>query len=103
MIMKRHEYLGVVPARSDAAEAAGGISEIIYRNLDQGDVVIMPSIREIEQVWTPAQTFFQDLAKDAFRTTDKKYTSLDLIKEGLESVDQQIYDAIHTLAGSKRE
>lgn len=103
MIMKRHEYLGIVPARSDAAEAAGGISEIIYRNLDQGDIVIMPSIREIEQVWTPAQTFFQDLAKDAFRTTDKKYTSLDLIKEGLESVDQQIYDAIHTLAGSKRE
>lgn len=103
MIMKRHEYLGVVPARSDAAEAAGGISEIIYRNLDQGDVVIMPSIREIEQVWTPAQTFFQDLAKDAFRTTDKKYTSLDLIKEGLESVDQQIYDAIHTLAGGQHE
>lgn len=101
MIMKRHEYLGVVPARSDAAEAAGGISEIIYRNLDQGDIVIMPSIREIEQVWTPAQTFFQDLAKDAFRTTDKKYTSLDLIREGLEAVDQQIYDAIHTLAGGQ--
>ena len=101
MVMKRHEYLGIVPARSDAAQAAGGISEIIYRNLDQGDIVIMPSIREIEQVWTPAQTFFQDLAKDAFRTTDKKYTSIDLIKEGLESVDQQIYDAIHTLASGQ--
>lgn len=99
MVMKRNEYLGIVPARSDAAEAVGGISEIIYSNLDQGDIVLMPSIREIEQVWTPAQTFFQDLAKDAFRTTDKKYTSLDRIKEGLESVDQQIYDAIHTLAG----
>lgn len=99
MIMKRHEYLGIVPARSDAAEAVGGISEIIYRNLDQGDIVIMPSIRAVEQVWTPAQTFFQDLAKDAFRTTDKKYTSLDQIKEGLEAVDTQIYDAVHTLAG----
>jgi len=98
MVMKRHEYLGIVPARSDAAEAVGGISEIIYQNLDEGNIVVMPSIRAVEQIWTPAQTFFQDLAKDAFRTTDKKYESLDQIKEGLESVDQQIYDAIHTLA-----
>lgn len=97
-IVKRHEMLGVVPARSDAAEAAGGISEIIYRNLDEGNIVVMPSIREIEQIWTPAQTFFQDLAKDAFRTSGRKYSTLDAIKEGLEAVDTQIYDAIHTLA-----
>ena len=97
-IVKRHEMLGVVPARSDAAEAAGGISEIIYRNLDEGNIVVMPSIREIEQIWTPAQTFFQDLAKDAFRTSGRKYSTPDAIKEGLEAVDTQIYDAIHTLA-----
>lgn len=98
MITKRNEMLGVVPARSDAAEAAGGISEIIYKNLDEGNIVVMPSIREIEQIWTPAQTFFQDLAKDAFRTSDRKYATLDDIKKGLEAVDTQIYDAIHTLA-----
>lgn len=98
MTMKRHAYLGIVPAREDAAQAAGGISEIIYKNLDDGNIVVMPSIRAVEQMWTPAQTFFQDLAKDAFRTSDKKYTSLELIKEGLKAVDQQIYDAIHTLA-----
>ncbi len=98
MVMKRHEYLGIVPARSDAAEAAGGISEIIYQNLDEGNIVVMPSIRAVEQIWTPAQTFFQDLAKDAFRTTDKKYETLEQIKAGLESVDKQIYDAVHTLA-----
>lgn len=96
--MKRHELLGIVPARSDAAEAAGGISEIIYHNLDAGNIVVMPSIRAVEQIWTPAQTFFQDLAKDAFRTTDKKYTTLEDMKNGLAAVDQQIYDAIHTLA-----
>lgn len=98
MVMKRHELLGIVPARSDAAEAAGGISEIIYHNLDAGNIVVMPSIRAVEQIWTPAQTFFQDLAKDAFRTTDKKYTTLEDMKNGLAAVDQQIYDAIHTLA-----
>mgnify|MGYP002644306356 CR=1 FL=1 len=100
MVMKRNEMLGIVPARSDAAKAVGGISEIIYGNLDEGNIVVMPSIRAVEQIWTPAQTFFQDLAKDAFRTdAEKKYGTLEAIKEGLETVDTQIYDAIHTLSG----
>lgn len=103
MSVKRHEVLGVVPARSDAAAEAGGISEIIYGNLDKGNIVVMPSIREVEQIWTPAQTFFQDLAKDAFRTSDRKYATLDEIKKGLEAVDTQIYDAIHTLAAEEKE
>ncbi len=98
MIMSRNEYLGIVPARGDAAVEVGGVSEIIYNNLDEGNIVIMPSIRAIEQVWTPAETFFSDLAKDAFRTGDKKYNNLQDIKEGLRKVDQQIYDAIFTLS-----
>lgn len=98
MAMQRHEYLGIVPARSDAAAEVGGISEIIYKNLDEGNIVVMPSIRAVEQIWTPAQTFFQDLAKDAFRKDGKKYGTLKEIKEGLSAVDQQIYDAVHTLA-----
>ena len=98
MSMKRHECLGIVPARSDAAAEAGGISQIIYKNLDEGNIVVMPSIRAVEQIWTPAQTFFQDLAKDAFRTEGKNYGTLEEIKEGLSAVDQQIYDAVHTLA-----
>jgi len=98
MVMKRNELLGIVPARSDAAKEVGGISATIYENLDTGNIVVMPSIREMAQVWTPAQTFFQDLAKDAFRTTDKKFTSLDALKGALKSVDQQIFDAIYTLS-----
>ena len=98
MAMKRHECLGIVSARSDVAAEVGGISEIIYKNLDEGNIVVMPSIRAVEQIWTPAQTFFQDLAKDAFRTEGKKYGTLKEIKEGLSAVDQQIYDAVHTLA-----
>jgi arabinogalactan oligomer/maltooligosaccharide transport system substrate-binding protein len=56
----------------------------------------MPSIRAVAQVWTPAQTFFSDVAKDPFRTSGHKYTTLAELQAGLEKVDKQIYDAIHT-------
>lgn len=98
MVTKRSEMLGVAPARKDAAETCGGISEMLYDNLENGNIVLMPSIQEVSQIWTPAQTFFTDLAKDAFRTeSEKKYTDLDSLKAGLEQVDTQIYDAIFTL------
>ncbi len=98
MIMKRNELLGVIPARSDAATEAGGVAEIVFNNLNEGNIVVMPSISEMVQVWAPAETFFTDLAKDAFRTTDKKFTSLEALKSALKEVDQQIYDAIYTLS-----
>lgn len=101
MMLRRNELLGIVPARSDVAEAAGGVSKILYDNLDAGNIVVMPSIRAVEQIWTPGQTFFEDLAKDAFRPKgEKKYRTLEDIKKGLTAVDTQIYDAIHTLAGT---
>jgi len=101
MVLRRHEMLGIVPARSDVADVVGGVSEIMYHNLDAGNIVVMPSIRAVEQIWTPGQTFFEDLAKDAFRPeAEKKYKSLEDIKNGLASVDVQIYDAVHTLAGT---
>lgn len=101
MMIKRNEMLGIVPARNDAANDVGGLSEIIYNNLDAGNIVVMPSIRAVEQIWTPGQTFFEDLAKDAFRTdADRKYKTLEDIKKGLQAVDTQIYDAVHTLAGT---
>ncbi|MNC67436.1 hypothetical protein D3C75_1179340 [compost metagenome] len=76
----------------------GGVSETVFNNLNEGNIVVMPSITEMVQVWSPAETFFTDLAKDAFRTSGKKYTSLEALKSGLKLVDQQIYDAIHTLS-----
>lgn len=101
MMLRRNELLGIVPARNDVAQAVGGVSEIMYNNLDAGNIVVMPSIRAVEQVWTPGRTFFEDLAKDAFRPeAEKKYKTLEEIKEGLTAVDAQIYDAIHTLAGT---
>lgn len=98
MMVNRSELLGVAPARNDAAETAGGTSQLLYDNLEAGNIVLMPSIKEVSQIWTPGETFFTDLAKDAFRPEgEKKYTDLDAMKKGLEAVDQQIYDAIFTL------
>lgn len=98
MMVTRSEMLGIAPAREDAAEAVGGTSEILYTNLENGNIMLMPSNKEVAQIWTPAQTFFTDLAKDAFRNEDeKKYADLSALKDGLEQVDAQIYDAIFTL------
>lgn len=98
MQLKRSEMLGVAPARKDAAEQAGGVSALLYENMEKGTIVLMPSIKEVAQIWTPAQTFFTDVAKDAFRPEGKKkYKDTASLKEGLEAVDTQIHDAIFTL------
>ena len=98
MQVKRSEMLGVAPAREDAAEQVGGVSQLLYQNLEKGTIVLMPSIQEVAQIWTPAQTFFTDIAKDAFRSeSEKKYLDITTMKAGLESVDKQIHDAIFTL------
>lgn len=98
MISLRNELLGIVPARADAAEQAGGLSETINSNLMAGRIAVMPSTKAIAQIWTPAQTFFSDLAKDPFRLPEEqKYLTEQALREGLEKVDEQIYAAIHTL------
>lgn len=98
MMIKRSEMLGIAPAREDAAKEVGGVSETLYGNLESGNIVLMPSNKEVAQIWTPGETFFTDIAKDAFRTeAEKKYPDLPSLKSGLEGVDKQIYDAIYTL------
>lgn len=98
MMVTRSEMLGIAPAREDAAATAGGTSELLYKELETGNIILMPSLQEVSQIWTPGQTFFTDLAKDAFRSeNEKKYKDLPSMKAGLEEVDQQIYDAIFTL------
>lgn len=99
MMVLRNEYLGIAPARNDAAEKAGGISEILYGKLEAGSIVTMPSIQEVAQIWTPAQTFFSDLAKDAFRSAgEQKFAKTEDFQSGLETMCRQIHDAIFTLS-----
>ena len=98
MISRRNELLGIAPARADVAERVGGLSETINSNLMEGRIAVMPSTKAVAQIWTPAQTFFSDLAKDPFRLPEEqKYLTDAALREGLEKVDSQIYAAIHTL------
>ncbi|SFG41110.1 arabinogalactan oligomer / maltooligosaccharide transport system substrate-binding protein [Lachnospiraceae bacterium C7] len=98
MIKKRAEMLGIAPARKDVASDVGGTSQQIYTNLDKNNIVLMPSVTAVSQIWTPGQTFFTDIAKDAFRTdADKKYKNLDDYSSGLDEMCKQISEAIKTL------
>ncbi len=98
MMMKRSELLGIAPAREDAAKDAGDVSEELFNRLNQDEIVLMPSVEAVSQIWTPGQTFFIDVAKDAFRKDEeKKYKNLEELKAGLENMSQQVYDAINTL------
>lgn len=97
MIKLRNEILGIAPARTDVAIDAGGLSAVINDNFAEGNIVVMPSIKENAQIWTPLQTLFADLAKDPFRPDGYRYDSDQLLKDALIRVDQQIYDAIFTL------
>lgn len=100
----RHEYLGVAPARADAAET---ISEtdatvgILFDRLDRGCISIMPAITEIGQLWTPAESFLIDLSTDPYRADRgeaRMYGTDEEIQAGLERLVTQIRDAIETLS-----
>ena len=72
MVKLRSDFLGIAAAREDVAKETGGLSEMLYTKLSNGYIDIMPSIRAVSQIWTPCQTFFSDLAKDAFRPEDEQ-------------------------------
>ena len=98
MMMKRSELLGVAPARADAAKDAGEVSADLFDRLHNNQIVLMPSVDGVSQIWTPGQTFFIDVAKDAFRPeNERKYKDMAALKDGLTEMSQQIYDAINTL------
>ena len=96
MIKKRSEMLQISPAREDVSKEQGGLNDMIYENLNNDNIYVMPSVRELGQVWTPLQTFCAQLADDVLNNKNK-YVTLEAIQSGLENVDKQIYDAIHTL------
>ncbi len=100
----RNEYLGVAPARADAAAT---ISEqdatvgILFDRLDRKLISIMPAITEIGQLWTPAESFLIDLSTDPYRAErdeERLYDTDEKIQAGLQRLVDQIRDAIETLA-----
>ncbi len=100
MIMLRMEMLGIAPTRSDAAKASGGTTEKIFTSLAEGRIYLMPSVKELNQVWVPVHTLLSDVAKDSYREDGEKvkYADEASMKTALDKVSQQIYDAIFTLA-----
>ncbi len=100
----RNQYLGVAPARADAAAEISKTDAtvgILFDRLDRGLISIMPAITEIGQLWTPAESFLIDLSTDPYRAERGEaqlYDTDEKIQQGLEKLTQQIRDAIETLA-----
>lgn len=103
-VVIRNQYLGIAPARKDAAETISKTDAtvgLLFDRLDRGYISIMPSITEIGQLWTPAESFFIDLATDPYRADrgeERMYETDEQIQSGLERLVSQIRDAIDTLA-----
>lgn len=98
MVKLRAEILAIAPCRGDVAEEAGELSAALYQRMDEGLIVIMPSVSATSRIWTPAETFFTDLAKDAFRPEGERlYGDLESISAALEKLSAQVYESIHTL------
>lgn len=101
MIKKRVDMLGIAPVREDVAKDAGGVADTIFASLAAGRIYLMPSIKAVNQVWVPGETILADVAKDAFRKTKgetEKYSTKEEFQAALQTIDQNIYDAIFTLS-----
>lgn len=101
MIQKREEFLGIAPARSDVASDAGELANMIFNSLSDGKIYLMPSIKAVDQIWVPSQTLMGDIAKDSFRENKgetPKYADVTTIEDAVEKMNQEVYDAIYTLA-----
>ena len=103
-VILRNQYLGIAPARADAAatiSASDPTVGILFDRLNNGYITLMPAITEVGQIWTPAESFLIDLSTDPYREErgeSRLYETTEQIQAGLENLVQQISDAIHTLA-----
>lgn len=98
MIKLRSDLLGITPARSDVVEELDELDQQVHENLESGRIYVMPSVSELSQVWTPFQTLCASIVADSL-SNGTTYVTEEQLRTALESVVQQIYDAIHILAG----
>jgi len=98
MIKTRCDMLGISPARSDIVEELGGLDQTISDNLNSGSIYLMPSVYATSQIWPSLETFFSLIAGDILKGVNA-YATDEALKQGLSNVNQQVYDAIHILAG----
>lgn len=99
MVKLREQKLQIAPCRSDVASESTDLSKQLFDKTIAGDIVLMPSIKAINQVWTPAGSFMSDVASDAKKSgSAAEYDTLIKIQAGLEKLSSDIYDAIHLLS-----
>lgn len=100
----RNQYLGVSPARADAAATISQndpVAGMLFDRLDRGTISVMPALTETGQIWTPTESFLIDLSTDPYREArgEKLLFASDAeIQAGLDRLVGQIRDAIETLA-----
>ena len=96
MVAKRAEMLGIVPARGDVvSEIQNEATKITFSNLDNGTLILMPSISSVKQIWIPISSGFKQIATDGCGERKLKLEDLQKI---LETIDSNIYKAIHTFS-----
>lgn len=93
---RRSELLGTVPARTDAVETAGGVAKTIYNDLINDNIYVMPGERAMSQVWAGFGSFLTFVTQDGLQN-GKEYSTDEQLISALSALNQQIYDAIHTL------
>lgn len=100
-IKMRMDMLGIAPTRSDVAKVSGGTTELIFNSLADGRIYLMPSVKALNQVWSPAHTLMGDVAKDPYRAglgEAEKYPDEAALRDALVDVSSSIYDSIYTMA-----
>lgn len=96
MVIKRQEMLGIVPARADAILSTDDeATKTTFQNLNDGTLVVMPSISDVRAIWTPIASCFKTIATDG---CGKKTFKMDDLQAELVKLVKNIKAAIETLA-----
>ncbi len=95
MVTKRQELLGIVPARDDALTNEDDIAtKITFQNLNDGTLVVMPSISSVRAIWTPIKSCFKTIATDG---CGKRTFVIDDMQTELNKMVANIKSQIETL------
>lgn len=95
MIAKRQELLGIVPSRADVVALSDDIAtKVTFSNLDDGTLVVMPSISSVRTIWAPITSCYKTIATDGCK--DKKF-DINAIQAELDKMVQNIKNQLTIL------
>lgn len=95
MIAKRQELLGIVPSRADVVALSDDIAtKVTFSNLDDGTLVVMPSISSVRTIWAPITSCYKTIATDGCK--DKKF-DMNAIQSELDKMVQNIKNQLTIL------